>query len=170
MTEQISLAGLDADTFVERFGGLYEHSPWIAAGAWPGISGQADISMESLLQGLREVVEAAAEEQQLALIRAHPDLAGKAAVRGELTAESTHEQARARLDQCSTDEFDRFQQLNTNYKERFGFPFVMAVRERSRAEILQAFEQRCQNAPAQEFRAALDNIHEIARLRLQAMR
>ena len=103
------------------------------------------------------------------MIRAHPDLAGRASIAGELTAESTEEQASAGLDRCSPEEYARFQSLNTAYKEKFGFPFVMAVRNRSRADILEAFERRLGNDYDEEFETAIAEIHTIARLRIDAM-
>jgi 2-oxo-4-hydroxy-4-carboxy-5-ureidoimidazoline decarboxylase len=114
-------------------------------------------------------VELAGVEAQLALLRAHPDLAGKLAVRGELTAESTSEQAGAGLDRCSPKEFEEFQRLNDVYNTRFGFPFILAVKGYDRAGILEEFRRRVGNAPKAEFREALDQVHRIARLRLQAL-
>ena len=116
-----------------------------------------------------DCVDNAAVELQLELIRAHPDLAGKAQVAGELTEESATEQASAGISQCTPDEFEQFQTLNTQYKEKFDFPFVMAVRNSSRCEILNSFEHRLRNAYENEFEAALVEIHKIARLRLEAM-
>jgi OHCU decarboxylase len=118
---------------------------------------------------MAECVDNAAVEQQLELIRAHPDLAGKAQLAGELTEDSTQEQASAGLDQCSSEEFGRFQSLNTAYWDKFGFPFVMAVRGSSRAEIIDAFTARLENDYDLEFETALTEIHKIARLRLDAM-
>jgi OHCU decarboxylase len=102
-------------------------------------------------------------------MRAHPDLAGKTALAGELTADSNEEQSKAGLDQCTADEFERFQTLNVAYKEKFGFPFIMAVRESSRADILEAFARRLDNDYELEFETALQEIHKIARLRLAAL-
>ncbi|MEJ2128596.1 MAG: 2-oxo-4-hydroxy-4-carboxy-5-ureidoimidazoline decarboxylase [Woeseiaceae bacterium] len=153
--------------FVNRYGGIYEHSPWVAEEAEPIVDGATD--METIATVMADCVDNAAIEKQLALIRAHPDLAGKAQIAGELTADSTSEQASAGLDQCSAEEYERFQSLNGAYKEKFGFPFVMAVRNSSRAEILDAFEDRLRNEPDTEFETALAEIHKIARLRLEAM-
>lgn len=119
---------------------------------------------------MADCVDNAAPERQLELIRAHPDLAGKAQLAGELTASSTEEQASAGLDQCSPEEYERFQALNGAYRDKFGFPFVLAVRGRSRAEILEAFEARLGNDYDVEFETALAEIHQIARLRLEAMK
>ena len=118
---------------------------------------------------MADCVDNASRERQLTLIRAHPDLAGKAQIAGELTAESTSEQASAGLGQCTREEYERFQTLNERYRRKFGFPFVMAVRDSSRGEILAAFERRLENGYETEFESALVEIHEIARLRLQAM-
>ena len=118
---------------------------------------------------MREIVETAAEEEQLKLIRAHPDLAGRAAVAGELTPESTSEQASAGIDRCTPEEFERFQRFNDLYKRKFGFPFVMAVKGSNRHEILAAFEERVRNDLGTEVRRALDEIHKIAQLRLSEL-
>ena len=124
---------------------------------------------ETLAMLMADCVDNASTEKQLALIRAHPDLAGKAQLAGELTEESTTEQASAGLDQCSAEEYERFQALNTEYLEKFGFPFVMAVRGSDRAAILDAFSARLENDYELEFETALIEIHKIARLRLEAM-
>lgn len=161
----------ERDAFVERYGPLYEHSNWIAERAFDALrkEGRVSIGVDELLASMHAEVERADREEQLSLICAHPDLAGKAAVAGELTIHSTDEQASARLDQCTAEEFDQFQSLNERYKSTFGFPFIMAVRNRSRVEILEAFSQRIALPPETEYRNALDNIHQIARLRLDAM-
>lgn len=155
--------------FVSRYGGMYEHSPWIAERLWEnGLNTNHD-SVEKLSEAMQEVVASADTERQLALIRAHPDLAGKAAVRGELTRQSSSEQASAGIDQCNDEEFDRFQRYNESYKQKFQFPFVMAVKGSNRLTILKAFEQRLHNDYETEFACALAEIHKIARLRLQEM-
>lgn len=153
--------------FVRRYGGIYEHSTWVAecAKAWVGSSNSA----AEIAERMANCVDMAGETQQLALIRAHPDLAGKAQLAGELSAESSGEQMRAGLDRCSAEEYALFHSLNARYKEKFGFPFVIAVRHLSRAEILDAFEERLVNDYEAEFETALLEIHKIARLRLQAM-
>ena len=153
--------------FVARFAGIYEHSAWVAEEAAPLVADSGD--MEVIATVMADCVDNAATEKQLELIRAHPDLAGKAQVAGELTADSTSEQSRAGLDQCSAEEYEMFQTLNTAYHDKFGFPFVMAVRNSSRTEILEAFGGRLKNDPDTEFETALAEIHTIARLRLQAM-
>lgn len=151
----------ERDAFVARYGSVYEHSPWVAERAWDG--GVADGG--DLALAFRRVVERAGAEAQLALLRAHPDLAGRLGV-GELTAASAAEQAGAGLDQCSAAEFAEFTDLNTRYVERFGFPFIIAVRGHDRASILAAFRERVAGTPEGEFRTALDQVHRIAALRL----
>lgn len=153
--------------FIKRFGGIYENSPWVAEKAAPLVDGSADIDV--IARVMVDCVDNASREQQLALICAHPDLAGKAAIAGELTDDSRSEQASAGLDQCSPEEYARFQALNRAYRRKFGFPFVMAVRNCSRAQILAAFESRLENDYDTEFENALVEIHRIARLRLVAL-
>jgi 2-oxo-4-hydroxy-4-carboxy-5-ureidoimidazoline decarboxylase len=152
--------------FVAALADIFEHSPWVAEGAE---GARPFAAKENLLDAMIAVVLAAPHPQKLALIRAHPDLAGRLAVQGELTDASTAEQASAGLDQCTPQEFARFQALNKAYKAKFGFPFVMAVKGKSRAEILDSFAQRLENDEAAEFDAALEQIAEIARLRLEAL-
>ena len=160
---------LDEAGFVQCFGGVYEHSPWIAHQLWQqGLDEQHD-TVDGLANALAQIVDSAGQDRQLTLIQAHPDLAGRAAVAGELTADSTGEQHSAGIDQCSPEEFSRFQQLNDTYKAKFGFPFVMAVKGSDRHAILAAFEQRLHNSPADEFQRAITEIHKIARLRLTAL-
>ena len=157
----------DRAAFVARYGGIYEHSPWVAEQAYDDIlRGAARAEIGELLASCVDRADRAAK---LALIRAHPDLAGRAAVRGELTDESSAEQRSAGIDRCTPDEYERFQMLNAAYKHKFGFPFVMAVRGRSRQEILGAFEARVGNDPEREFETAIREIHKIARLRLSAV-
>jgi len=149
--------------FVDTLGDVFEHSPWVAEAA---VDVRPFASLESLLAAMVSAVLAAPRSAKLALIRAHPDLAGRLALKGELTAASTTEQASAGLDQCSPEELERFQGLNDAYKSKFDFPFIMAIKERSRADILAAFQQRLTQDPATEFDTALAQISEIARLRL----
>jgi len=158
---------LSETEFIARYGGIYEHSAWVAEKAAPIAAAASD--MERVAEIMVDCVDNASADQQLALIRAHPDLAGKAQVAGELTEDSTTEQASAGLDSCSAEEFERFQTLNRDYHEKFGFPFVMAVRDSGRAEILAAFENRLNNDRNTEFETALAEIHKIARLRLHAL-
>jgi 2-oxo-4-hydroxy-4-carboxy-5-ureidoimidazoline decarboxylase len=153
--------------FVRRYGGIYEHSPWVAEVAAPLVDDSADVDV--IARVMADCVDNASRDRQLALIRAHPDLAGKAAVAGELGEDSESEQASAGLDQCSAEEYARFQALNTAYRRKFGFPFVMAVRNSTRGQILAAFESRLENDYDEEFENALVEIHNIARMRLVAL-
>jgi OHCU decarboxylase len=156
------------DDFINRYGGIYEHSPWVAERVQLLLE-DSPADTELLTSLMADCVDNASVETQLELIRAHPDLAGKAQVAGELTVDSTEEQSKAGLDQCSADEFERFQSLNTAYKEKFDFPFIMAVRESNRSQILDAFSSRLDNDYNTEFETALQEIHKIARLRLTAL-
>ncbi|MGI9413570.1 MAG: 2-oxo-4-hydroxy-4-carboxy-5-ureidoimidazoline decarboxylase [Hyphomicrobiales bacterium] len=155
--------------FVDRFGGVYEHSPWIAEHLWAQGIEETHDTAAGLHAALAAIMETAGPDEKLALIRAHPDLAGKAAVRGELTEASTSEQAGAGLDQCTAREFERFQALNAAYKDKFGFPFILAVKGKTRHDILEAFEARTDNDPETEFATALGEINKIAFLRLVAL-
>ncbi len=161
------LKQLNLDEFVNRYGGIYEHSPWVAEETHE-IAGEIEDEGE-LATVFAMCVEQATDERKLALICAHPDLAGKAAISGELTEESSVEQASAGIDQCSKEEYQQFQDLNDQYKDKFGFPFVMAVRDSDRQEILAAFQRRLENDSQTEFDTAIREIHTIARLRLQGL-
>ncbi len=153
--------------FVARFGGVWEHSPWIAEGAFDAGLTAAHDTAGGLHAAMAAVMRAAAEPAKLALIRAHPDLAGKLAAAGRLTAESTGEQASAGLDRLTDGERAEFTRLNDAYKARFGFPFILAVKGRSKGEIRDAFLARLQNDAAAEFAEALSQIERIALLRLK---
>jgi 2-oxo-4-hydroxy-4-carboxy-5-ureidoimidazoline decarboxylase len=142
---------------------LFEHSPWVEARA------DARPSSGDRHADLMAVVHDATPEEQLALIRAHPELAGKAAVDGSLTEASAAEQASAGLDRLSQAEFDRFHALNAAYREKFGFPFIICVRLTDKAGILAAMERRLANDRDTEIAAALDEIGEIVRLRLETI-
>lgn len=157
---------MSGDEFVCCFGTVYEHTPWIAAGAWRAGINTGHDTVDGLATALAGTLEQADHDQKLALIRAHPDLAGRAAVGGQLTEASNTEQASAGLDQCTPEEFQRFQNNNEAYKTKFGFPFVMAVKGGDRHTILAAFEERLHNDPETEFQRALQEIHRIAALRL----
>lgn len=153
--------------FVKRFGGVYEHSPWVAAQCFDEAASIDNVA--ELAAAFARCVDSIDRELKLLLIRAHPDLAGKAARRGKLTSESIAEQASAGIDQCSDEEYQRFQVLNDRYKAKFGFPFVMAVRGSSRGDILGAFERRLGNEVEIEFETAMEQIHRIARLRIDEL-
>lgn len=158
-----ALSALEREAFVVALDGIFEHSPWVADAAW---SARPFADRNDLLDALVTAMRSAPEALQLALIRAHPELAGRAAVRGELTVESRGEQAGAGLDTCSAEEFERLQQLNTSYIAKFGFPFILAVRGYDRAGIIERFAARLGNTPEAEFDEALTQIAKIAALRL----
>ncbi len=162
--EQLNSAS--ADAFVAALSGIFEHSPWVAVAA---AQARPFASIEALHKTMSNAVETAGEHQQLALINAHPELAGKAAVRGELTEESTREQSGAGLNLCTQAEFDKLQSLNRAYREKFGFPFILAVRGYDRHGIIANFEARVNNSRADEMRASLDQIYRIARFRLDEL-
>jgi len=154
---------LGPEEFVSRFGRVFEGSPWVAERAWEarpfgGLSG--------LHGAMVEAVSGAPEEQQMSLILAHPDLAGKAAIAGELTPESTREQASAGLDSLTPGEYEAFTSLNAGYREKFGFPMIVCVREHTKESILQQAEARMEHSRAEEVEVALEEIAKIARLRL----
>ena len=163
-----SLNAADRAAFVGLLEGIYEHSPWIAERA----HAQSPFkSLVHLKQALADVVRHASEAEQLGLIRAHPELAGKAMVSKTLTAESTNEQGKAGLTDCTPEEFARLQQLNADYNAKFGFPFILAVRGPrglglSRAEIIATFARRLNHHPDFERAECLRNIHRIAEIRL----
>jgi len=148
--------------------GLYEHSPWIAEAA---LAHRPFRTLAHLKQIMAQIVREAGREPQLALIRAHPELAGKAMVSNTLTAESTNEQSKAGLTQCTPDEYARIQRLNADYNARFGFPFILAVRGPrgtglSKDEIIDTFARRLENHPDFELAECLRNIHRIVEIRL----
>jgi OHCU decarboxylase len=152
--------------FVERFGGVYEHSPWIAEADYDaGLDAAAD-SAAGLAAAMARAAAKGSDAQKRALIDAHPDLAGKLALANELTPESTREQKGVGLDRLTPDELKRFSDANAAYRARFGVPFILAVRGKTKAEILAAFEARLQHDPAAEFKTALSEIDRIAALRI----
>ena len=152
--------------FIHLFGGIYEHSPWVAEAIYPQITPGIDpFSMASLME---TIVDAASDRQKLDLLRAHPDLAGRLSL-AELTKSSRIEQTGAGLDQCSPDELKEFEQLNSLHIEKFGFPFIFSVMGFHRTDILEAFRQRVQNHPDKEFKTAIEHVHRIARLRLETI-
>lgn len=162
-------SGMEKKAFVDKFGGVYEYSPWIAAETFDkGLTAAQDVAA-GLSDAMIETVKHADRERLMALIVAHPDLAGKAAQTGTLTAESTSEQSGAGIDQCNEEEFERFQRFNAAYKKKFGFPFVIAVKGSDRHLILAAFEERLENDADTEFQRALTEINRIARMRLEVI-
>lgn len=166
MSAAVSLAELNAmppADFTARLGAIFEHSPWVAERA---AAHRPFASVAQLHAAMADAVRTASEEERLRLIRAHPELAGRAAVRGELTDESTREQKGAGLDQCSVAEFERMQDLNRRYNEKFGFPFVIAVKGHDRHSILRAFAQRLDNERGVEAGECIEQIIRIGGFRL----
>ena len=164
--EQLNAAPLEVAA--QMLDGLYEHSPWIAQLA---LALRPFASLAALQVAMTRVLDAAGREPQLALIRAHPELAGKAMVSNTLTAESTHEQSKAGLTHCTPDEFARIQQLNADYNARFGFPFILAVRGPrgtglDKQTIIDTFARRLQQPVEAELQECLRNIHRIVEIRL----
>jgi len=155
--------------FVERFGGVIEHSPWIAEAVFDAGLTSAQDTAGGLHAAMVDVLRAAPRARQMAVINAHPDLAGKLAAAKLLTADSTEEQASAGLDRLTAEEKARFTALNAAYMEKFGFVFIMAIRGASKEDILSAFARRLENTPEAEFAEALDQIARISRLRLEQM-
>lgn len=163
---KVSPSSYDYDAFIQTFGGIYEHSDWVAKAAFKAGLKESDDTLSGLCSNFAGIVDAAQHEQKLTLLKAHPELAGKLAVEDKLTEESKNEQAGAGLDKCSPEEFQRFQELNAQYNEKFGFPFIIAVKGLNRHNILEAFETRVNNDYETEFTTALSQVHKIARLRL----
>ena len=155
------------DRFVERFGSIFEHSPWIAERAFDLELGPAHDTATGLHNALARMFRAASADERLGVLRAHPDLAGKLAQAKRLTAESTAEQASAALDALTDDERATFQRLNDDYVARHGFPFIIAVRDNTKASILAAFNARIANDNATEFATACAQVERIAELRLK---
>jgi len=158
---------MDKARFVERFGGIFEHSPWIAERAWGLELGPAHDSATGLHNALCRMFRSASEAERLGVLRAHPDLAGKLAAAKRLTPESTAEQASAALDALTDDERAAFQRLNGEYVAKHGFPFIIAVRDNTKASILGAFHTRISNDTATEFATACRQVERIAELRLK---
>lgn len=161
-----SLNTVSQEAFTEMLGGLFEHSPWIAEGA---ASRRPFADAEALHAAHCAVLDEASVAQKVALIAAHPDLAGKLAIAGELTAFSTAEQQSARLDQLTPEQFAHITALNEQYRSRFGFPFVICVKDHTQESIFKEFERRVHLDRADEIEAALTQIKRIAWHRLQAL-
>ena len=153
----------DRGGFVATLGPLFEHSPWVAAGTYEG---RPFRSLDELHAALCETMRAAPDTRQLELLRAHPDLAGRLAKAGQLTASSTQEQVAAGLDQLSPAEAREIERLNDAYKQRFGFPFIICARLNAKAAILGAMRERVGSTPDSERSTALAEVAKIARLRL----
>ncbi len=157
---------MDKQAFVDAFGGIFEHSPWIAEGAHALELGPTHDNAAGVHNALARVFRTASEEQRLGVLNAHPDLAGKLAAAGRLTAESTAEQAGAGLDMLTDEERTTFTQLNETYTSKFGFPFIIAVKDNTKSSILEAFHRRIDNDRQTEFAEACRQVERIAELRL----
>lgn len=158
-----SLNASDAASFIAALGDIYEHAPWVAQ----AVHGARPFgTLAALHDAMMSAVHSAPPDQQMALIKGHPDLAGKAARAGTMTDESKAEQASVGLDRLSDAEFAQFHRLNSAYRQKFGIPFIVCVRRHSRDSILQQFERRVQNSVMAETEAALGEIFRIAALRL----
>ncbi|MGI9494135.1 MAG: allantoinase PuuE [Geminicoccaceae bacterium] len=168
-SEAIRPSAMDRETFVKTFGGVFEHSPWIAEGAFALELGPAHDNAVGLHNALSRIFRSADDQKRLAVLTAHPDLAGKLAAAKQLTPESTEEQASAGLDQLSDEERAAFTELNDAYVKKFGFPFIIAVRDHDKQGILDAFKRRLDHDQESEFAEACRQVERIARLRLDAM-
>ncbi len=160
---------MNKDDFMDRFGGVFEHSPWIASGAYQKELGPAHDTAEGLHMAFCLVFRSASYEQKKDVLLAHPDLVGKLAATGRLTAESTSEQVSAGLDMLSDDEQKKFTDLNARYHKTFGFPFIIAVKGLDKKQILKAFETRINQDAETEFNTACREVEKIARLRLDGI-
>jgi len=156
----------DRAAFVAALGGIFEHSPWVAERAFDA---RPFASVEALHGAMVAAMRGAPHAEQLALIRAHPELAGRAMVRNELTADSTNEQAGAGLTQCTPAEYARLVDLNARYNAKFGFPFILAVRGYDRQGVIAEFARRVERSAEEEFDDALAQIARITRFRLDAL-
>ena len=159
-------SAMDRETFVARFGGIFEHSPWIAERAWEMDLGPHHDTTAGVHAALARAFRSASDDERLGVLRAHPDLAGKLAAAKRLTPESTAEQAGAGLDALTDAERATFERLNAAYMDKHGFPFIIAVRDHDKAGILAAFDRRTANDRDAEFAEACRQVERIARLRL----
>lgn len=169
MANKISLTSLnqfDREQFVESLGGIFEHSPWVADLVYEN---RLFESRAQLHQTMVEVVNKSPEFQRMALICNHPELAGKEATEGTLTLDSRQEQSRAGLDQCSAEELEQLQSLNRAYREKFDFPFVIAVTGLDKTQIIAALESRLKNSVGVEFDTSIAEIGKIGMIRLNAL-
>ncbi|WP_105414898.1 2-oxo-4-hydroxy-4-carboxy-5-ureidoimidazoline decarboxylase [Neorhizobium sp. T25_27] len=155
--------------FIQMFGGVFEHSPFIAERAYDAGLMLVPLTSKSVHDALTSIFRRASREERLGVLRAHPDLAGKLAIAGELTEDSKKEQEGAGLDRLSAEEHARFTELNAAYMEKFGFPFIIAVKGLTKDDILAAFEKRIHNTAEEEFDTATAQVEKIALLRLQSL-
>ncbi len=166
---KLSLAALtprERDAFVAGLGHVFEHAPWVAARTH---ARRPFADREALRRAMLEVVDAASLSETMALLAGHPELAGKALAAGEVTADSAREQGGAGLDRLAPEELTRFQALNAAYRAKFGFPFIMAVKGRTKQEILDSFARRTRYSREAEYASALEQVALIAGLRLAAL-
>ena len=164
---------MDKSSFLNEFGAVYEHSPWVADRVFDGIVedclDMTKLDAETLVERFQSEFMKSSADRQLGVLRAHPALAAGKAEHGRLTSSSHAEQTGAGLDQCSESEFLSFQEMNAMYFGKFGFPFIIAVKGRNRQEILTAFRDRLNNTYDSEFQAALHQVGQIARFRMAAI-
>ncbi len=160
---------LGRDDFIARFGGVFEHSPFIAERAYDARTVREPLTAQGVHQALCEQFRNATRDERLGVLRAHPDLAGKLAIAGGLTEDSKREQAGAGLDRLSPDEHARFIELNAAYVDKNGFPFIIAVKGLNKDDIVRAFEERIENDADREFSTATAQVEKIALLRLTAL-
>lgn len=169
MMTSISLGELNTaskETFVSILGGIFEHSPWVAEQAF---AHRPYASVTNLHRMMVDIVQESSIEARKKLICSHPELAGKEASEGTLTSDSKSEQASAGLDQCTPEEYAQLNRLNGEYREKFHFPFIIAVRGRNRQEILADIESRLANTQQVEFDRCIEEVEKIAQLRLAAL-
>jgi 2-oxo-4-hydroxy-4-carboxy-5-ureidoimidazoline decarboxylase len=155
---------MDEDAFVDSFGDVAEHAPWVAAEA---ADRRPFSSRDAMIAAFADAVNHADHQRQRALLLAHPDLAGRAAIAGDVTRDSKNEQAGAGLDTLTAEEFARFTRMNAEYRDRHGIPFIFAVRGATKHDILKGYESRVGNPPEAEFRTALAQVGRIIRFRLE---
>jgi 2-oxo-4-hydroxy-4-carboxy-5-ureidoimidazoline decarboxylase len=160
----IEVNGLDQHAFTALLGAIYEHSPWVAQRCWPQ---RPFASLDALQAAMAQALDAASAEEQMAVIRAHPQLSGRAALRQDLTTDSRQEQAGAGLDRCTPEELEQLQQGNRAYVEKFGFPFIIAVKGLGRRDIIAALQRRSGHRRDEEIAEALAQVHRIAAFRLR---
>ena len=153
--------------FIAEFGGVFEHSSWIAERAYALELGPTHDTVAGIHSALVRVFRSASEKERLGVLNAHPDLAGKLAAAGRLTAESAFEQAGAGLDMLTDEELQTFTELNEAYTSKFGFPFIIAVRDHDKASILERFQKRIENSMETEFKEACQQVERIAEIRLE---
>lgn len=159
MTTLDTLNAMNLSEFASTLGGIFEHSPWVALGAY---AHRPFASVEQLHEVMTNVVAKADKEKQLTLIRAHPDLGSRA----KMAEASVKEQAGAELNQLTAEEYKRITTLNKDYTEKFGFPFIFAVKGKTKEDVFASLEKRINNQPEKEFRTALEQIYKIAKFRL----